>query len=113
MTASRASVTVEFGGIVIAKTQAALLVDESRHDLVYYVPRRDVRMDLLTATEHTSYCPFKGTARYWTIGVGEHQAENAVWAYDEPYDEALPLRGHAAFYTDRVDRITIDGNSDR
>ncbi|HTK98628.1 MAG TPA: DUF427 domain-containing protein [Pseudomonadales bacterium] len=113
ITPARAQVEVEFGGVVIAKTQNALLVDESRHDLVYYVPRRDVRMDLLTATQHDSYCPFKGTARYWTIAVGERRAENAVWAYDEPYDEALPLRDHAAFYTDRVDRITIDGKSDR
>ena len=57
------------------------------------------RMDLLTATDHTSYCPFKGTARYWSIGAGARRAENAVWAYDEPYDEALPLRGHAEFYS--------------
>lgn len=105
---STAKVQVELAGTVIADTRSALRVDESRHDIVYYVPRKDVRMDLLTATDHTSYCPFKGTARYWSIGVGPRRAENAVWAYDEPYDEALPLRGHVAFYPDRVDRIAID-----
>ncbi len=110
---ARVQVEVEFGGVVIANSRDALLVDESRHDLVYYIPRRDVRMDMLTATDHDSYCPFKGTARYWSIAAGERRAENAVWAYDQPYDEALPLRGYAAFYTDRVDRITIDGKSDR
>ena len=104
---------VEFAGTVIADTRRALRVDESRHDIVYYVPRKDVRMDLLTATDHTSYCPFKGTARYWSIGVGARRAENAVWAYDEPYDEALPLRGYVAFYTDRVDRIAIDERPNR
>jgi uncharacterized protein (DUF427 family)/diadenosine tetraphosphate (Ap4A) HIT family hydrolase len=106
---SRANVVVEFAGTAIASTHASLRVDESRHAIVHYVPRADVRMDLLTATDHTSYCPFKGTARYWTIAVGGRRAENAVWAYDEPYDEALPLRDHVAFYSDRVDRISIDG----
>ena len=101
-----------FAGTTIASSRAALKVDESRHDIVYYVPRRDVRMDLLTATEHTSYCPFKGTARYWSIGVGERRAENAVWAYDAPYDEAAQLRDHVAFYPDRVDRISIGASAD-
>ena len=105
---SPANVQVEFAGIIIANTRNALRVDESRHDIVYYVPHKDVRMDLLTDTDHESYCPFKGTARYWSIGVGTRRAENAVWAYDEPYDEALPLRGHVAFYTNRVDRIVVD-----
>jgi len=90
---------------MIAASSAALRVDESRHDLIYYVPRNDVQMQHLYATEHTSYCPFKGTARYWTIEVNGRSAENAVWAYDEPYDEALPLRGYVAFYSDRVDQI--------
>jgi uncharacterized protein (DUF427 family)/diadenosine tetraphosphate (Ap4A) HIT family hydrolase len=107
------SVVVEFAGATIASTRAPLLVDESRHSIVYYVRRADVRMDLLTPTDHTSYCPYKGTARYWTIDAGGRRAENAVWAYDEPYDEALPLKGHVAFYADRVDRISIDGRPDR
>jgi len=110
---SDASVQVAFAGTEIANTRRALRVDESRHDIVYYVPRADVRMDLLNSTQHTSYCPFKGTARYWSISVGGRTAENAVWAYDEPFDEALPLRGHVAFYTERVDRIAIDDKSDR
>ncbi len=105
---SNRAVRVEFAGLTIASSRTTLLVDEAHHDLVHYLPRSDVRMDLLTPTEHTSYCPFKGTARYWTIAVGARQAENAVWAYDEPYDEALPLGGHVAFYPDRVDRISID-----
>ena len=106
--ASSAKVGVDFAGTTSASTRASLRVDESRHAIVHYVPRADVRMDLLTPTDHKSYCPFKGTARYWTITVGGRRAENAVWAYDEPYDEALPLRGHVAFYSERVDRVSID-----
>jgi uncharacterized protein (DUF427 family) len=102
---SSVHVQVEFNGEVVADTRSALLVLESRHDPVYYVPRRDVKMALLVATDHTSYCPFKGHARYWSIKVGQRSAENAVWAYDEPYDEAQQLQGYVAFYPDRVDRI--------
>ncbi len=111
--AAQTSVRVDFEGHAVADTRDALRVDESRHDIVYYVPKRDVRMDLLVATDHSTYCPFKGTARYWSIKVGDRCAENAVWAYDDPYDEARALREHVAFYTNRVDRIVVDGKADR
>ncbi|MCB1684742.1 MAG: DUF427 domain-containing protein [Pseudomonadales bacterium] len=95
-------VEVAFAGTVIATSDRALLVDESRHDPVYYIPRSDVLMSALTPTDHSTYCPFKGHARYWTLQVGDRIEENSVWAYDAPYDEALPLQGCVAFYSDRV-----------
>src|SRR5262245_3795322 len=107
---STAHVRVEFNGEVVADTRRPLLVLESRHDPVYYVPRQDVKMAHLVATTHTSYCPFKGHARYWSIKVGQRSSENAVWAYDEPYDEAQQLRGYVAFYPDRVDRIETNAD---
>ena len=107
---SAVHIQVEFDGAIIATSTTALLVLESRHDPVYYVPRRDVKMQYLRATDHVSYCPFKGHARYWSIKVGQRLAENAVWAYDEPYDEALPLQGYLAFYPDRVDRIALNAS---
>lgn len=103
------SYRVEFNGEVIAETDAPLLLLESRHRPVYYVPRDDVRMELLQATDHHSYCPFKGNARYWSIKVGSREAENAVWAYDDPYDELPQIRGFVAFYANRVDAIYVDG----
>ena len=106
---STVHVQVVFNGTTVADTRSALLVLESRHDPVYYVPRRDVAMANLIATDHTSYCPFKGHARYWSIKVGQRVAENAVWAYDTPYDEARQLNGYVAFYPDRVDRIQTNG----
>jgi uncharacterized protein (DUF427 family) len=106
---SRSRVRVEFNGAEIAASDATLLVDESRHEPVHYVPIDAVRMEYLQPTTHTSYCPFKGHARYWTIAVDGRSAVNAVWAYDEPYDEALPLRGHAAFYPDRV-ALSVDAD---
>lgn len=101
-------VEVEFNGVIVAASSSPLLIEESRHDRVYYLPRRDVQMQYLTATDHSSYCPFKGHARYWSIQVGERVAENAVWAYDEPYDEAIPLQGHVAFYPDRIDHLRVE-----
>lgn len=99
-------VEVACNGKVIAASDRALLVDESRHDPVYYLPRSDVEMSALTPTEHSTYCPFKGHARYWTLQVGDRVEENSVWAYDAPYDEALPLQDCVAFYSDRVELRT-------
>ena len=74
-------VRVEFNGETIADSTAAHLLFETRHLPVYYFPRADVRMDLMTPTEHHTFCPYKGTAAYWTVRVGERAAENAVWGY--------------------------------
>ncbi|MCZ6869396.1 MAG: DUF427 domain-containing protein [Gammaproteobacteria bacterium] len=103
------SYRVDFNGETIADTHSPLLLQESRHRPVFYVAKDDVRMELLEATDHQTYCPFKGNARYWTIKVGEREAENAVWAYDDPYDELPEVEGFLAFYADRVDAIYIDG----
>jgi uncharacterized protein (DUF427 family) len=96
-------VRVAFNGETIADSTNAHLLYETRHIPVYYFPRADVRTDLLTPTEHHSYCPYKGTASYWSIKVGDRTAENAVWAYPDPYDEVPELAGFTAFYWDRVD----------
>ena len=61
---------VEFNGETIADSTAAHLLFETRHLPVYYFPRADVRMDLMTPTEHHTFCPYKGTAAYWTVRVG-------------------------------------------
>jgi uncharacterized protein (DUF427 family) len=100
---------VHFNGACIADCRQPMLLTESRHHPVYYVPKADLAMEYLTPTEHQSYCPFKGHARYWTIEVDGKRAENAVWAYDDPYDELPQIKDHVAFYADRVDAITIDG----
>ena len=86
-----------------------MLLHEARHRPVYYIPKADLAMEYLEPTDQESYCPFKGHARYWTIVVGDERAENAVWAYDDPYDELPQIKDHVAFYADRVDAISIDG----
>jgi uncharacterized protein (DUF427 family) len=100
-------VRVSFGGTVIADTTSAVRCEETGHGPVYYLPEKDMRMDLLHATDHKTYCPFKGDCSYWTIDAGGKQAENAVWGYRAPYDEAVGLAGHYAFYPNRVDAIEV------
>jgi uncharacterized protein (DUF427 family) len=79
---------------------------------VHYVPGKDVRLDLMRPTEHHTRCPYKGEASYWSIEVPAEEgamrrSENAVWAYPTPYDEVSGLAGYYAFYTSRVDGITL------
>ena len=96
-------VRVRFNGDTIADSTNAHLLFETRHLPVYYFPRGDVRMDLLTPTEHHTFCPYKGTASYWTIRVGDRVSENAAWGYPEPYGEVAAISDFVAFYWDRVD----------
>ena len=102
---------VTFGGAVIADSSATVRCEETGHGPVHYFPEKDVRLDLLRPTDHQTYCPFKGDCSYWTIEVahgGARQvAENAVWGYRAPYDEAAGLAGHYAFYQSRVATIEV------
>jgi uncharacterized protein (DUF427 family) len=95
-------VQVKFRGEVIADTRDALEMKEGDYPIVYYVPRKDVKMDRLTRTSHTTYCPFKGHASYYSLANGP---ENAVWSYEQPYDEMLAIKERLAFYPDKVDGI--------
>ena len=96
-------VRVKFNGETIADSTKAHLLFETRHLPVYYFPRADVRLDVMSATGHHTFCPYKGTASYWTIRVGDRTAENTVWGYSDPYEEVAALGDFVAFYWDRVD----------
>ena len=96
---------VKVAGQVIADTTDAIRLEEVGHvvsPVVYYIPRKDVTMDRLVRSSHQTYCPFKGQASYYSLKDG---AENAVWTYEEPYDEMLAIKDRLAFYPDKVDSI--------
>jgi uncharacterized protein (DUF427 family) len=98
-------VLVKFEGDVIADTSDAIALEETMEGstlapVVYYIPRKDVRMERLVRTSHHTYCPFKGQASYYSIGNGP---DNAVWSYEAPYDEMLVLKELLAFYPDKVE----------
>jgi uncharacterized protein (DUF427 family) len=102
-----ARVRVRFAGEMIADSGHALLLEEETHDPVLYLPKSDVRMDLLVASDRSTHCPWKGDARYWTIRAGGRGAQDAVWAYDTPLAGVAAIAGHVAFYATRVDAIEV------
>ena len=98
-------VRVTLKGQVIADTSHAIKLQESDFPAVYYIPRRDVKMERLVRTSHQSNCPFKGQASYYSLKDG---AENAVWSYEQPYDEVSVIKERLAFYPDKV-QIAVEG----
>jgi len=102
-------VSVVFNGETIAETTDAITLHEANYPPVYYLPREAVRAEVLTPTDHSTHCPFKGDASYWTIKVGDKASENAVWSYEIPFDEVVEIRNHMAFYADRMDAIHVAG----
>ncbi|MGZ8176818.1 DUF427 domain-containing protein [Williamsia sp. SKLECPSW1] len=100
-------VTVRVGDTVIAETDAAQTLREARYDAVQYVPLDAVDPAALRTSESTSYCPYKGEASYFDLAVGSDTATDAVWTYTDPFPAVAEIKGHVAFYPDRVD-ITVD-----
>ncbi len=100
-------VRVTVAGRVVADTRDALSLREASYPPVLYVPRKDVDMAALEKTAHSSYCPYKGDAGYFSIPAGGPRAANAVWTYEDPFDAVLAIKDHVAFYPDRVDSIEV------
>ena len=96
-------IRVSLGGETLAESTRTLRVLETKHDAVVYFPKEDVRFDRLEATQHTTFCPFKGEASYWSARVGGNLEDNLVWGYSDPFDEVAALKDYVSFYPDRVD----------
>ena len=96
-------VRATFGGETVLDSRRAKLLHEGGLLPAYYFPEDDVKMERLEPTEHSTRCPYKGDARYWTVRVGDRAAENAAWSYPHPIDGALPLAGYLAFFWGKLD----------
>lgn len=96
-------VVVTHNGRVIAESTRALTLSEATYPPEQYLPLGDVDTTLLERTEHTTYCPYKGQAGYYSIVAGDNRVENAVWVYEEPYEAVADIAGYVAFYPDGVD----------
>jgi uncharacterized protein (DUF427 family) len=97
-------VRVTFNNEVIAESREALVMQEGTYAPVYYLPRKDVKMERLIRTSHTSHCPHKGDATYYSVSNGR-TARNAVWSYERPFEQVQAIKEHLAFYPDKVDSI--------
>jgi uncharacterized protein (DUF427 family) len=94
--------TVHAGNCPLAASDSALVVDETGYRRVFYLPLADVDARFTERTSHSTYCPFKGHASYWSVHTGDTTLDNVMWGYEIPYDECAALAGMVAFYADRV-----------
>jgi uncharacterized protein (DUF427 family) len=101
-------IEISLDGVKLADTRRPTLVFETGLPLRYYVPKPDVRMDLLEPTDMRSGCAYKGFARYWSVNTGKTRRDNVAWSYATPLAEAAKIAGLVAFYNDHVD-IVMDG----
>ncbi|ANS63463.1 hypothetical protein SLINC_1239 [Streptomyces lincolnensis] len=101
-------VQVEVGGMLVADTRKPVLVFETSLPTRYYIPREDVRLDLFVPTDHSTGCPYKGTARYWAWRGEGDVPRNILWSYPAPLPQVAAVQGLLAFYNEAVD-ITVDG----
>ncbi|HET7398918.1 MAG TPA: DUF427 domain-containing protein [Intrasporangium sp.] len=101
-------VVVAHGEHVLADSARATLLYETPLPVRFYVPREDVRMDLLTPSETHTICAYKGVASYWSAHVDGRMVPDIAWTYEEPLHDAAPVRGLLAFFTERLD-LTVDG----
>jgi len=112
ITPADAHVEVRVGGQKVAESDRALRLDETGLPARYYIPRDEVRTDLLEPTAHSSTCPYKGQASYWSVRLGDDVYDNVVWSYEAPIPDAAAIEGLLCFYNERVD-MTVDRRAQR
>jgi uncharacterized protein (DUF427 family) len=96
------TVQVRLGETLLAETDRATLLLERGCPPRWYVPREDVRMDLLRRSETTTVCPFKGEATYWSYGPAGDAGVDVAWAYEDPVTEMAAIRGLLCFWAERT-----------
>ncbi|MBO0727993.1 MAG: DUF427 domain-containing protein [Acidimicrobiaceae bacterium] len=103
-----AHVEVRVGGQLLAASDRAMKLDETGLPTRYYLPRDDVRMDLLRSTTFHTTCPFKGEASYWSVDLDGKTHDGVVWSYETPTAQAVQVEAMLSFYPDRTE-VTVDG----
>jgi uncharacterized protein (DUF427 family) len=106
--ASSRQVRVELDGVVIAESGSPRILFETGLPPRYYLPLPDVRLDLLRPSTTESHCPYKGTARYWSVDTGTRLYTDLVWIYRTPLPESQKIAGLVSFYNEKVD-LYVEG----
>jgi uncharacterized protein (DUF427 family) len=99
-------IRIRFGGVLVADTSRALRVLETHHAPTYYLPPEDIQA-MLHPAQGTSFCEWKGVARYFDVISGTATAPRAAWAYDRPTARFAPLAGYMAFYAGLMDEVWV------
>jgi uncharacterized protein (DUF427 family) len=96
------TVIVSKGALEIARTSNAFTLSEASYPPVRYIPRSDVDMSQLERSTHTTYCPYKGEANYYSVPALGESGLNSVWTYEAPFDAVAAIAGYLAFYPDQM-----------
>lgn len=97
---------VRAGGAVLGESRKALELSEGDYPPVIYFPRDDIAMAFLDDSDHSTNCPFKGDARYFSIVTKSKTIDNAVWSYENPKEDVARIKDHLAFYV--TDEVTVE-----
>jgi uncharacterized protein (DUF427 family) len=105
---SSREVVVSLDGVEVARTRRPHALFETGLPTRWYVPRVDVRMDLLVPSDTVTHCPYKGEASYFSARIGDRTVDDVAWTYPTPLPESERIAGLLSFYADRV-TVTVDG----
>ena len=92
--------TVRAGGAILVESRDALVLSEDGHPDIIYFPRGDIAMAFLDETDHTTHCPHKGDASYYSIVTKSRTIKDAAWSYENPLAEVAEIKGYLAFHPD-------------
>jgi uncharacterized protein (DUF427 family) len=106
---STSHVRVVHRGVVVAESSEVLRILETSQPPTYYIPRYDVRQDLLVPSRSASLCEWKGIATYWSLRIDGHVDLDVAWGYQHPMPDFRQITGYLAFYAQRVDSCWVDG----
>ena len=101
-------VAVDIAGVTVAESTHSVMLFETYLPTRYYLPRADVRMELLVPSDTVSVCAYKGRARYWSAHVDTTVLTDVAWAYEDPHNYATSVADMICFFNERVD-LRIDG----
>jgi uncharacterized protein (DUF427 family) len=102
-------IRVEIDGVVLAESNAPVLLFETGLPTRHYIQRTDIDFSHLERTATETYCPYKGTtSNYWSARIGGALHEDIAWSYAYPAPEVIQIAGLVAFYDEKVDTL-LDG----
>ncbi len=94
---------------IVAASNSPVALFETGLPVRYYLPKPDVRLELLIESQHVTQCPYKGEANYYSVRISKYTEENVAWYYQYPTLEASKIASHIAFYSEKVDAFLVDG----
>ena len=106
-----AHVRIEHAGLIIADSHATVCTFETSHPPSYYIPPDAIAPGVLRRAGGSSFCEWKGSARYWDVVIGDLVLPRVGWSYPEPSPAFAILRDHVAFYAGLFERCSVDGET--